>query len=406
MRPTHLVLTTLAVWLVAVPAGAQQLTRNPHGKLSEECTVCHTAERWVPVRISASFDHSKKGFPLAGAHATTACRSCHASLDFHGAARDCASCHRDVHNGELGTDCGRCHTPRSFIDRSGMKRAHQLTRFPLSGSHLSLDCEACHTPTAQGRLRFVNTPAQCVECHQAQYDAAKDPDHVAGRFPQDCSKCHATTVWANARFNHDVAGFPLTGAHRAISCAQCHTGPNARAGTQCQSCHQQDYAETTNPGHAAAGFPTTCQTCHSTTSWSGSAFNHDGTGFPLTGAHRVASCVQCHIGNSYSNMSTACVSCHQQDYNTTTNPGHTSAGFPTTCETCHTTTVWTGATFNHTWFRVPHHGVSACAQCHTSSNYAQFDCITCHTKSRTDGDHRGVSGYVYNSTNCYACHHR
>jgi hypothetical protein len=35
-----------------------------------------------------------------------------------------------------------------------------------------------------------------------------------------------------------------------------------------------------------------------------------------------------------------------------------------------------------------------------------FSCITCHEhdKTSTDSEHRGVSNYVYNSANCYACH--
>ena len=32
----------------------------------------------------------------------------------------------------------------------------------------------------------------------------------------------------------------------------------------------------------------------------------------------------------------------------TTNPNHVAAGFPQDCAACHTTTQWTGATFNHT----------------------------------------------------------
>ena len=52
----------------------------------------------------------------------------------------CVSCHQDVHQGELGTDCGRCHTERSFIEGAQMQRVHQLTRFPLRGTHASLDC--------------------------------------------------------------------------------------------------------------------------------------------------------------------------------------------------------------------------------------------------------------------------
>ena len=31
-----------------------------------------------------------------------------------------------------------------------MVRAHQLTRFPLTGSHLAVDCTACHQPTGKG----------------------------------------------------------------------------------------------------------------------------------------------------------------------------------------------------------------------------------------------------------------
>ena len=252
------------VLALAARTGAAQETRNPHGKLQQECAVCHAPEAWVPARISSRFDHAKQGFALAGAHAQAACRSCHASLEFHGAPSDCMSCHKDVHRGELGTDCARCHTPRNFLDRSVMVRAHQLTRFALNGSHLTVDCEACHTPAPQGRLAFVNLPVQCVECHLPQYQAAKNPDHVASGFPQDCSQCHAVTIWTGGR-----------------------------------------------------------------------------------------------IGG-----------------------------------------------LNHTWFRIPHHGAQ-CSDCHTvATNYATFVCTDCHTQAPTTRLHQGVSGFVWNSANCYACHAR
>jgi hypothetical protein len=333
VSPTRIALCAV---LIAWPARGftqQVVTRNPHGKLAEECAVCHSPEAWTPARISSSFDHAKKGFVLAGAHRQTACRSCHASLDFHDAARDCASCHRDVHRGELGTDCARCHTPRSFLDRSSMTRAHQLTRFPLTGTHITLDCESCHTPAAQGQMTFVNAPAECVECHLPQYQSAKNPDHAGGQYPRDCGQCHLTTVWASARFNHDATGFPLTGMHGAAACQQCH-----------------------------------------------------GDGI-------------------YAGKSHACVSCHLQDYNGTTNPVHASAGFPTSCETCHTTAGWTGASFNHTWFPVPHRTATQCSDCHlNTSNFSAFVCTNCHTQAQTDPHHTGVRGYIWNSANCYACH--
>jgi hypothetical protein len=400
----------LVLWatLVLLPGigTAQQVTRNPHGKLAEECAVCHSSQGWVPAHISASFDHAKKGFMLVGAHGQTACRSCHLSLDFQGTARDCASCHKDVHHGELGTDCSRCHTPRSFLDRSTMTRAHQLTRFPLTGTHITLDCESCHAPSSQGQMTFVNAPVLCVECHLPQYQSAKNPDHAGGQFPQDCAQCHLTTVWASARFNHDATGFPLTGMHRAVACQQCHgDGVYSAKSTACVSCHQQDYNGTTTPPHAPAGFPTSCETCHTTAGWTTATFNHDATRFPLTGAHRAVPCQQCHGDGVYAGKSTACVSCHQQDYNGTTNPAHASAGFPTTCETCHTTSAWTGASFNHTWFPVPHRTATQCTDCHlNASDFSAFVCTNCHTQSQTDPNHSGVRGYIWNSTNCYACH--
>jgi hypothetical protein len=335
MARASLVLSAGCAVLVYSTVSAQERTRNPHGDLQEECTLCHSPEGWVPARVSPKFDHAKRGMALLGAHAQAACRSCHTTLDFHGVATSCASCHQDIHRGELGNDCGRCHTARSFLDRANMVRAHQQTRFPLGGSHLTLDCEACHQPAPQGQLAFVAVPSACVDCHKPQYLAAKNPDHVAGAFPTDCTECHAVTVWANARFNHSGTGFPLTGVHLTLTCQQCH-GSSGFTGT--------------NP---------------------------------------------------------ACVSCHQQDYNGTNNPSHVAAGFATTCQDCHTTSGWAGATFNHTWFTIPHHTATQCTDCHlNSSDFSAFTCTNCHTQSQTDPRHAGISGYMWNSTSCYSCHRR
>ncbi len=152
--------------LCASVAGAQQTAfQNPHGPLAQPCSDCHSPERWAPARISDAFDHGRAGqFPLLGAHAAAGCRSCHVTLDFRGTPRECVSCHRDPHRDELGTDCARCHSARSFLDRTTMTRAHQLTRFPLAGTHLTVECEACHA-APQGRPVFVAVSTECVTCH-------------------------------------------------------------------------------------------------------------------------------------------------------------------------------------------------------------------------------------------------
>ena len=110
-------------------------------------------------------------------------------------------------------------------------------------------------------------------------------------------------------------------------------------------------------------------------------------------------------------MPTDCYSCHKTDYTGVQNPNHVTSGFPTTCATCHTTTTWAGATFNHTWFPIysgTHANVwTTCGDCHLdSSNYNTFSCTNCHThnEAATDPIHRSVKGYSYTPTACYQCH--
>ncbi|MBK6765596.1 MAG: hypothetical protein IPG71_04480 [bacterium] len=199
---------------------------------------------------------------------------------------------------------------------------------------------------------FEGTPSQCVECHLSDYDATTDPDHEAGAaVRQLLPECHTTDNW-EATFDHQTTSFPLTGAHVQTACQQCHVG-GVFEGTpsQCVECHLTDYNATTDPDHEAAQFPTTCQTCHTTSNWN-STFNHNATQFRLTGAHVQTACIQCHASGIYDGLPTACVSRHQADYNGTADPDHEAAEFPTTCQTCHTTSNW-NSTFNHNATQFP-----------------------------------------------------
>jgi len=58
-----------------------------------------------------------------------------------------------------------------------------------------------------------------------------------------------------------------------------------------------------------------------------------------------------------------------------------TSGYPTTCESCHTTTSWQGAVFNHNTTPFPltgAHVTVACNLCHTSSTAPPLDCYSCH----------------------------
>jgi hypothetical protein len=490
LRPARWLLAVAVLALdVSGAMGQAQHDDNPHGPKIGACSACHRADAWKPVAISKDFHHAPAVFPLEGSHQKAPCTACHRTLDFANTATACAACHTDVHHGEFGTQCSRCHTTRNFVDPAAMRRMHDVTRFPLRGAHAIAACEDCHVPTAPGQAQYANRPTTCFGCHATDYQQAKVPDHVAGAYPQVCTQCHGVSNWQGATFDHSRTAFALTGAHRATACAACHGDgvfkgkptvcvachqanfdktsdpPHAASGfptacetchstsnwtsatfnhnstnfpltgahmatactachgdgvfkgkpTACVSCHQTDFNQTTDPGHAAAGFATTCQTCHSTTNWTTATFDHTTTAFPLTGVHKTATCASCHGDGVYKGKPTTCVSCHQTDYNNTTDPVHSAAGFSTTCAQCHTTSTWSGATFDHdnSFFPIysgSHQGRwSQCSDCHTSaSNFSVFTCMSggCHGKSGTDSNHRGVSGYVYDAVHCYSCHPR
>lgn len=318
-------------------SGVLLAEKSPHGpEFRMDCAVCHQTDDWKNVK-KTGFDHNKTKFPLTGHHQDISCRSCHKDLSFEIKDFSCVSCHKDFHEQTLGDDCDRCHQTTSWLIPE-VKSIHRNAGFPLNGIHATLDCNQCHN--ASSGLRFE------------------------------------------------------------------------RISTDCYSCHQDDYFATSTPNHTLAGFGKSCTDCHVdySNSWSAS-YSHDF--FPLQGGHQIA-CNQCHkTANQYKGLSTDCMSCHQSDYENSTNPPHVSSGFSTDCKTCHTIQGWTPATFDHDKLYFPiysgkHKGEwSNCNECHSNSNnYADFSCTICHehSKSRMDSKHDDVHDYVYNSQNCYSCH--
>jgi predicted CXXCH cytochrome family protein len=160
-------------------------------------------------------------------------------------------------------------------------------------------------------------------------------------------------------------------------------------------------------------FPTDCSGCHNTNAWLGATFDHSATLFPLTGSHRAVVCSDCHSDGVYKGKSTVCSSCHMADYTGAVNPNHIAAQFPTDCVSCHNTTAWQGAQFNHDGQFFPiysgkHRGQwSNCSDCHqVSTDFRQFTCLSCHEHSQSsmNSTHRQVSTYAYNSADCLRCH--
>jgi hypothetical protein len=385
-----------------------QKTNNPNHialGLPQTCQECHTTSAWQP----ANFNHDSVGFPLTGGHAKLQCDQCHTAGNFNLSSTACVSCHLKDYQGTTNPNhvatgipqqCQMCHTTSAWQPASF---DHSKTAFPLTGAHTQVQCALCHV---NGNYNLRTTT--CISCHLKDYQGTTNPNHASAGFPQQCEVCHSTTNWTSASFNHAATGWPLTGAHTALQCSQCHMNGNyGITSTTCVSCHMKDFQGTNNPNHISMGFPQQCDVCHSTAAWSPATFNHNNTSFPLTGAHTTVACANCHVNNNYTTVATDCYSCHKTVYQSTNNPNHISAGFPTTCAVCHTTTSWLGATFNHTWFNVNHGNANGvCATCHTnSSDYTVFQCTGCHGGGNpANFRHPNVGGYVYNSVNCYQCH--
>ncbi len=273
------------------------------------CTICHTTTAWTPVH----FDHSQTAFPLTGAHLTLGCSGCHTSV-FRGTSKLCEGCHLAEYNSAQNPnhvssgfphDCSLCHSTAGW---QGAAFDHSRSRFPLTGAHITVDCLKCHVNN-----KWTGLDSACVACHRTEYDATTDPNHRTAGLPVECQVCHQTSAWRPASFNHSVTAFPLTGAHTAVACANCHVGGLYKGTPQdCYSCHQTEYRGVTDPNHVAAGFPRECGTCHNTTTWSGAIFTHK---FPIySGEHRGKwnSCLDCH-NNASSYAAFTCLTCHEHD---------------------------------------------------------------------------------------------
>ncbi len=380
---------------------------DPHrGEVGVDCQGCHSIQGWQDNRQMFVF-HFTTRFPLLGGHANVDCDSCHQAappFEFSNTPTDCYSCHRadyeevtDPDHAALGfpRDCELCHT----VDDWNSETVFDHDQFfVLEGRHASLGCESCHSE------QFAGTSTDCYDCHQQAFEQTTDPDHEQLAFPTDCELCHTADRWGGAQFADHEQFWPLTGAHAALDCSECHADGFAGTATDCVACHQRDYDRTKDPDHAAAGFGTQCENCHTTSTWQGAEFDHDAL-FPLRGAHRRLDCEACH-SKGFAGTPTDCYDCHRKDYRETTNPDHRAAGFPTDCEVCHNDKRWQDAVFDHGVF-FPLRGAHAqldCEQCHADGFAGTpTDCYSCHQQEydkTKDPDHQ-AAGFP---TDCEVCH--
>lgn len=222
-------------------------------KYANDCANCHTEQTFKPSTFTFA-RHAEAKFTLTGAHAAVPCSDCHKKAGqtkavFQFENTRCEACHRDKHNGEFSKfmkelSCTRCHSTR---DWKLVSFDHVSTQFPLVGKHLMVRCAECHKEKVAGEVRYFQYRGLSVECQSCHSDV-----HV-GQFMQGgetkCALCHSPNGWRTLLFNHEArSAFQLTGAHKNVSCRNCHK--EERVGTKtfvrykplslkCESCHPE-----------------------------------------------------------------------------------------------------------------------------------------------------------------------
>lgn len=231
-------------------------------------------------------------------------------------------------------------------------------------------CEGCHTSSGP-----TNNHA-CLVCHVEIGKALDAKEGYHGTVTGDCALCHVEHHGSDVdlrhfdprTFNHQLAAFPLLGAHRSLQCDKCHLQHSPKVGEQryigvksstCADCHPNPHADM-----PAAD----CRQCHSEQGWKGRdllfVHNRD-CHFKLDATHAVLSCAACHRK---------------------TDSTVVFRGTPTACAQCHTQIAegMSGKVAGLVMKADPHDGRISCVECHDpqirSSIPSQYaaQCARCH----------------------------
>lgn len=389
------------------------------GTLGNECQTCHSTNSWSP---AAKFSHANTRFPLTGKHGTIPCEQCHAGLKAQPKAfifssqsfGDCAPCHRSPHGSRFaGRSCNTCHITAGWL--AVAKFDHGITRFPLTGKHVTVECKACHPGMKESNKKPVMMTTKnfddCRPCHESP--------HSAKLTALRCASCHTSDGWrlAGSRpFDHALTKFPLRGKHAEVACDRCHGDAKTKTLAQrmtlrserCIDCHE-DYHQ----GEFKARFENDCSRCHTERSFKESAFSiaqHRTARFALDGSHIAVSCDKCHSQNgrwTFRSEARNCQGCHEDRHR----GEFVGQMGERSCAACHSTQGWVSVRFDHsgTAFNlVGKHESVACSGCHKEevvSGVRQRKykgtpkiCEGCHE------DNHARQFVVNGETRCETCH--
>ncbi len=363
----------------------------------------------------------------------TACESCHAEVERHGATADtsCTTCHAfgstsavalgavdpaaaGLPSDAMGwsrlhgaMDCRRCHDPHREepleVRCETCHRGH-LEAEQAAGPEGHRDCVGCHAPHAPREQPAVD----CLGCHTYPSAgsgwetilsaSAPAPMAVPVTHEGRCGTCHEPHTWVasegrcgqcHADQARSLAALPSESHGGCTTCHEAHEPPPE--GSVCAGCHTEV--------HAAAGVPgrhRDCLSCHDA---------HGGRPDP------TETCTSCHAAVHAQTLTTApahqrCASCHAAH-------GAPLRPTPSACGTCHSDPAVALAAA-----RPGLPAAHRCSSCHQPHRFvaggaALSRCAACHTETiAAHSSHRGACTTCHEAhaaplggvTDCAACH--
>jgi len=220
------------------------------------CESCHSTAAWKP----ATLNHDLF-YPLTGKHKTVDCTACHQTQGDK-PPKTCAGCHKAKYDGTtnpnhagagLSTACETCHTTAGWSPASFEHSKYWV----LTGKHTATACGACH------KTPGVKLPTDCNGCHQADFKAASNPNHVTLGLPTACTTCHTTSAWTPAAFPSHK--FPISSGKHKLACLTCHTTPSNFKLFACSTAGCHSVSNTNSKHKGVSGYssaPTACVKCH------------------------------------------------------------------------------------------------------------------------------------------------
>lgn len=334
----------------------------------------------------------------------------------------------------------------------------QISPGELSSGHSALEgisnCTKCHI------LGEQLSNDKCLECHKELKERITLNKGYHSSYEvkgKQCASCHSDHHGKNfkiikfddKKFNHNLTGFSLIGAHSKKNCKDCHNPKNIKdlrfknkkitylgLKPECNNCHK-DYHQNT--------LSLNCVNCHDANAFKPAAkFNHSSAKFQLTGKHNSVECIKCHKIELKNNEKyqqfkglqfNTCTNCHKDVHQNK---------FGSNCTQCHTTESFLSlkatTNFDHSKTKYTLEGKhltvnckschklkyttpikhEKCNDCHQDYHKAEFvknnitpDCASCHNMtgfintSYTIEQHNN-SSFVLNgahlATPCFDCH--